>query len=319
MANVNAEQIRAARRTDLYQWIERNANPFEFKKEGNSFRPIFNLSISIKRGFSGYKDFSTDETGNSVDFLVKYMNYDLVTAVQSLLGLSAGSNTTVNTCTVPVKKSEPIVFQLPEPVQGTYKQLFAYLNQTRRIPAELIQRLIHEQRIYQEAEHNNIVFVNPKRNFAELHGTTTLHSFHGVVAASSPTDFWWFRSGPHVERAYICEAAIDAMSLYVIHRYLCEHARTTKDFSALDRFGAPALYVSIAGVANKQRIDAVREGLGMRPVYLAVDNDDAGQKLRDAYKGVPYVFELIPEHKDWNEDLCSLIDGWEQQDILFNM
>lgn len=312
MANVTREQIRAARCADLYEWIERFGGS-EFRREGGSFRPIFNPSVSVKRGFSGYRDFATDETGNSVDFLTKYMGMDLVSAVQSLLKVSdegfgireAQNGLQARTC------------GLPQPVQGAYRQLFAYLNQTRRIPAELIRKLIRERRIYQEKSHNNIVFVNPQRTFAEVHGTVKERKFHGIAPQSSQTGFWWFRSGPHVKCAYICEAAIDAMSLYVIHRYLCFCAKQKKDYAVFDRLAVPALYVSIAGAANKQRVDAVRKGLGVRPVYLAVDNDDAGQRLRDAYRGAPGVFELIPQRKDWNEDLCSMVDAWNNNGIQF--
>lgn len=313
MVNVSKEQIRAARRTDLYEWVERRRGS-EFQKEGDSFRPIFNPSVSIKKGFSGYRDFATDETGNSVDFLTKYMGMDLVSAVYSLLEVSPDVSSTAK---LPQKRPKSRVLRLPQPVCGTYKQLFAYLTQTRRIPAELIQKLIRERRIYQEESHNNIVFVNPERTFAEIHGTMERYKFHGVVSNSSKTGFWWFRSGPHVECAYICEAAIDAISLYVIHRYLSSHAKQMKNYAVFNQLAMPALYVSIAGAANKQRIEAIRRGLGARPVYLAVDNDNAGQKLRDAYKGMPNVFELIPQHKDWNEDLCNMINIWNNDGIRF--
>ena len=49
-----------------------------------SIHPKDNRSLSIKQGYSGYLDFSTGDKGNSVDFLVKYMDYQLDDAVFAL-------------------------------------------------------------------------------------------------------------------------------------------------------------------------------------------------------------------------------------------
>ena len=85
-------------------------------------------------------------------------------------------------------------------------------------------------------------------------------------------------------KIYVCEAAIDAISLYVIHR-----AQKVKEV---------AVYVSIGGVANQKTIDRlVRSG---KKVVLAVDNDAAGQGCRDRN---PMLESIIPKNKDWNDDL----------------
>ena len=59
----------------------------------------------------------------------------------------------------------------------------------------------------------------------------------------------------------------------------------------------PAAYVSIGGVANQRTIDRLKRKHG---VVLAVDNDPAGEECRKRNPDLPAV---IPDRKDWNEDL----------------
>jgi hypothetical protein len=49
-------------------------------------------------------------------------------------------------------------------------------------------------------------------------------------------------------------------------------------------------------------VEAILKGYSPRPVFLAVDNDPAGDELRSLFPDMPSV---IPEHKDWNEDLIA--------------
>ena len=62
------------------------------------------------------------------------------------------------------------------------------------------------------------------------------------------------------------------------------------------------MYCSIGGVANQQRVDVIKSCMGAagRPVFLAVDNDPAGEKCRERNPGCP---ALVPRLKDWNADL----------------
>ena len=84
-------------------------------------------------------------------------------------------------------------------------------------------------------------------------------------------------------QAYVCEAAIDAISLYLIHRA-----------QGMDAYSA---YVSIGGVSKQQTIDRIKCRI---KAILAVDNDDAGKRCRDRNKELQFI---IPHGKDWNDDL----------------
>ena len=279
-SNVSKKQIASARHADLYAFLMKYHSS-NFKTEGDSIRPKDNHSISIKKGYHGYKDFSTEETGNSIEFLTNHMGYTFVEAVQALSDVSAPAQQPTDVQQDGIENVPP---KFPEPVNGMYKNLFAFLK-NRSISTETIQKLVKQKLLYQEKSKNNIVFINMERDFAELRGTYTFgNPFHGIVPHSRHDGFWWFRTSRNAAKAYICEAAIDAISLYELHKIQGNHEE--------------AYYISIAGVAKQPAIDRLKKY--KYKLVLAVDNDDAGQQCRDRNSELEYI---IPMHKDWNEDL----------------
>lgn len=309
--NVDHALLQEARRADLYDFCIRN-HADGFTREGNSLRPIWNHSISIKQGYSGYKDFSSDETGNAIDFLTRYLGYDIIDAVFALTG--------TNTQAVQKKckkqavfKAEKQTFQLPPAINGPYTQLFAYLNKTRKIPGPVIQKMIDHHILYQEQEHNNAVFVNVERTMYEMTGTLSGSRFKQVQYKDNQSAFWWFKSGSLKGKPsgiFVCESAIDAMSLFAIHAY--QHAIKPVSSVFMD---TQKLYISMSGVANTQKIDLLMQHRS-GPVFLefAVDNDDAGRALYEKYKGKDiYITSLFPPepYKDWNDVLQAEIDHYE--------
>lgn len=291
---VTDDLIKAARKANLYNFLLARHSK-DVKIEGESLRLCDNHSVSIKKGYSGYMDFATNETGNGVDLLVNYLGYDFQDAVDALCEFP-------NT---PDKSDKPgappRVFKLPDAVQGPYKNLYAYLTKWRGLPQALIQQLIDDGILYQEQTHNNMVFINPSKDFVELRGTNSKQPFHQVqFDPDTPSAFWWYKprglfTAP--ERAYICESSIDAISLYLI-------------LTMLPGTNANAgLYCSIGGVMNQKRIDAISAGMSKAgcKTFLSVDNDDAGAKCRERN---PDLKVLIPTYKDWNEELIN----WELTD-----
>lgn len=277
--------MQAARKANLYDYLMCN-HLSDCIKDGNSLRPKCNHSISIKKGYAGYKDFSSDETGNSVDFLVRYMGYDLDTAVfalseqvASVLIAEAEREKELN-IVVPV--------EFPKPLTGRWKQLYAYL-QARGISVDIINLLVQQKIIYQSAERNNIIFINRERDFAEARGTYTYGKPYHRIYKGQADRFWWFKPWEGtVECVYVCEAAIDAISLYQLHTSSKEAQK--------------AIYVSLGGVANQQTIDRLKRQPAGYKVVLAVDNDAAGEACRKRNNDLDYI---LPEGKDWNEDLLN--------------
>lgn len=156
----------------------------------------------------------------------------------------------------------------------------AYLS-ARGFTDEVIDRLMEQGLLYQD-ENRNAVFRSSAGDFYESRGTWSGKPFHQCGKMTSDC-FWAFVPGISPNKAYICEGAIDAVSLYLLHL----------------RNGSPTnnAYCGIAGVANQQAIEKIKQWL---PAVIAVDNDAAGEQCRIRNADLPTV---IPQHKDWNEDL----------------
>lgn len=283
MGQVTNEQVQAARRADLYRFLDQR-HPNEVRREGNSLRLLDNHSVSVKQGYSGYYDFSNGESGNAVDYLTTYLGYDFQEAVAALCSDGPLSHK-------PIQVTASPSFILPTPVSGEPVQLMNYLKQHRKIPDCFVRHLWFEGLVYQEATHNNIVFCNYEKTYAELRGSVPGMPFKSMVQGSSLTSCYWFQPfvpASHPDTIYICEGAIDAISLYCIH-----DALLTRD----DMLGN--MYCSIGGVANQQRIDAIKKQFPGAKIVIAVDNDLAGQQCRDRNKD---CWTCVPTLKDWNDD-----------------
>lgn len=282
ITNAQKEQ---AKKINLYEYLVDNHYD-DIKIEGNSLRLRNNKSICVKRGANWYHDFSTEKTGDTIELLMKEFGYTFPDAVISLC--DGGLITTAAATRTTTKETGASKIDIPRAKDSKYRNLYAYLC-GRGITADLITRLITEGILYQEAEYNNIVFINIEKDFCELHGSLSYgKSFH-QCRKSQPDRFWSFNTDKRTpEEIYICEASIDAMSLYLIHQ---RNGKTT-----------PCAYVSIGGVANQQTIERIKKNVPV-PVIIAVDNDNAGQLCREKNLDLK---SIIPKNKDWNEDLMKM-------------
>ena len=273
---VTKEQIRQARRVNLADYLLRE-HPADVKIVGNSLCLRKNPSLYVKKSIPGYHDFATDEHGNSIDFLTRHLNCSFTDAVNMLCkfeGFSQSKAATTRTS-----------FHLPERARSPFDRVVPYLT-GRGIPSETVMSLIQKKLLYQDTPHGNAVFVSPDEDYCEIRGTGS-KPFHGC--RKKKTDrFWYLLTDPKPETAYVCEAAIDAVSLMLIHK-----AQGKND---------PAVYVSIGGVANQQAIDRLKRK--KTAVVLAVDNDPAGDECR---RRNPDLTVLIPYNKDWNDDLQQML------------
>lgn len=278
---VTREQIQTARKTNLFNFLcTHHADEVEPDRHGKTLRLVANHSISVKNDYSGFLDFASGEKGNGIDLLTKYFGYDFQSAVLALCGTSDFSfslSSKIETRTE-MKKEKIQQIQLPPPAKD-YRRLMAYLVKTRHIPAYIIQPLIGNGLIYQADKSNNAVFVSSKKDFAELRGTLTDKPYHGIVAGSRHNGCWAFAIGTNPNVAYICESAIDALSLATLT-------------------GEVAYYVSIAGASKQDAINRIKQS--QLKVIIATDNDQAGDVCRERNKDCDTI---RPTEKDWNEDL----------------
>lgn len=298
---VSHDQIRAARRADLHAYLLRNHHN-DIEVDGDTIRLKCNHSICVRRGYSGWKDFANDDHGNGIDLLTRFLGYDFQRAVRALAG----------DCFDPVLERQPPEpapapdrpFNIPAQISGPYRQLYAYLCQTRRIPRDTVQNLVNAGLLYQ-TDRGNMVFLNANRTFCEIRGTNTYKAYHQVqFNAAHPEAYWSFKPSQTAPATgsilltkptiYICEGAIDAISLSLLH--------------LTSLFEPTSLYAAIGGVANQQRIDQIKlDAAAMGgTARLAVDNDAAGEACRQRNRDCTSV---IPQRKDWNEDWCAQVRG----------
>lgn len=273
---VTKEQIRQARRANLADYLLREY-PADVKIVGSSLYLRKNPSLYVKKNVPGYHDFATGEHGNSIDFLTRHLNCSFMDAVNMLCGFDS--------CPRQKAAMTRIPFLLPARARPPFDRVVSYLT-GRGIPPETAMFLIQENLLYQDTPYGNAVFVSPDEDYCEIRGTGN-RPFHGCRKKKSDR-FWYLLTDSKPEKAYVCEAAIDAVSLMLIHK-----AQGIKD---------PAVYVSIGGVANQQAIDRLKRK--KLTVVLAVDNDLAGNECR---KRNPDLTVLIPCNKDWNDDLRQML------------
>lgn len=270
------KQIRATKKADLYSFLRSNHAP-EIRIMGNNVRLKCKNSVSIRRGYTRYKDFSTGEIGNGINLLTRYLGYSMPEAVLAL-GESVAATGSARQTAAP---SQTKNMELPAKAQN-YSKLSEHLLTHRKIPVDVIQRLIDQERLYQEERTNKAVFVTLQKDFAELSPRKSLHNAY----RTGPDRFWSFEGAPiepgTMSRAYICESAVDAISLYLLHR---EQGRDTRSH-----------YCSIAGAANQQAIERIKQNYY---AILAVNKGPTGDRCREQNRDIPHN---LPKAKSWNED-----------------
>lgn len=69
---VSKEQYDQACSVDLYEFLLKN-HSYAVKVEYGSVLLLADKHVSVKKGFHGYRNFRTGETGNNVDYLMNFI------------------------------------------------------------------------------------------------------------------------------------------------------------------------------------------------------------------------------------------------------
>jgi hypothetical protein len=183
-----------------------------------------------------------------------------------------------------------------------YKKAFKYLTETRGIDSKLVSKLMKEDLIYQEKDHNNVCFEDD--GYIELHGSLSYKSFKGCAEGSRADGYWAFGCTDRTKKeaiCYVCESAIDAMSLFCI----------MNEVAKKDGLKTPQCYFASMGGLKQSALDRIRKDF--RGVILAVDNDavredtdnDAGETFCRKQQN-SLLLRKKPFKKDWNDELLSI-------------
>lgn len=259
--------------------------------------------------------YSTGEVNDNIEYLVKYQNYRWRDAVLRLRAFSSSryESTLPPSFYSSYGKQHRRFFP---PIATEHIDLITdYLHAKRAISLETIHKLLSSGLIYPATAsgygEDYVCFSNKPDNFFSLRNVSS-EGMEKLIFTKEPDNFWWFSSlhlksecslleylslkqnqYPDDFPVYICEAPIDAISLYELQR-------------------SPGIYTAMAGlkantvlnIVHRFSIDKPEQTPRERKIILAVDNDDAGKKFVSAFEN--HYEYITPSGKDWNENLISL-------------
>ncbi len=294
---LTAEEKERAASVDLAEFLRQRGE--KLLPSGREKRLASDRSITI-RGSEWY-DHEEHEGGNAISFVRKHYGLSYPEAVEELLGRRSGQTYPVAQRT----QTPPKQFELPE-ANGDMRRVFAYLVKGRHIDRSVVTHFARARLLYEDAKYHNCVFVGRDecgipRHAHKRNCNSFGKAFRQNVEGSDPR--YSFHHMGTDGRLFVFEAPIDLLS------YLTLHPVDWQTHSYVACCGTSA----IPALSMLERMPAPEE------VYLCLDNDQAGEtgSLRMAEQ-IAEQFNIasdriLPEHKDWNDDLCA---GSQQQDSM---
>ena len=281
------EQLQRASGIDIVAMLQGQGE--KLKKQGRVYRWMRYDSTVIDR--NRWYRHSREIGGGPIQFMQHFYGMDFVEAVKYLLDGEEGAEF-VQASRTP----EPKLPFTPPKLSKNMHRTFAYLIKTRKIDADIVQHFVNEKKILETEEYHNVAFCgyDEKGEMKQMHLRSTLPGNRFFLDIDGSDKQYYFRHIGTNNDVYVFEAPIDMLS------YITMNKENWKESS----------YVCLGGVA----IDALKNVLStneqISKVYMCVDRDDAGDKtvkrIGDELNEMGYEWErILPENKDWNEDLTA--------------
>lgn len=283
--------VEQARNANLVEYFQRCG--YKTKQCGNEYYVKVPNAVALAinpEKHSWFDHYTGKGSYNSIDCLNYFFNMDFKQAVFELTGVDLGAkqlSSDYKPQYTPPKIQENVSaekkeLQMPQPAPNM-KQLYAYMCQTRKIPAEIVNELVKAGLLYQSQNvvntvtngvpktfnNANAVFVHKDANGkivgGEVQGLNSFKRFKGMAKGTGETAFIFTpipaKGDKKILRAYIFESAIDMMSFYTF----CDKKKIVG-----------ATFVSMGGL--KPTVPKQLEAQGIE-IISCVDNDDAGRKF----------------------------------------
>ncbi len=292
------EQKQQAASVDLEAFLRRRGE--RLISSGKDKRLASDHSITI-RGNEWY-DHAEETGGRAISFVQRYYNVGYVEAVTMLLGDEL-------VLTAPATRETQIEqkqFILP-PAHKNMHRVFAYLCKTRAIDRNIASAFAKTQLIYEDEDYHNAVFVGMDADGIPRHAHKRSTSSVGksfrqnVEGSDSKNSFNYAGTDGSL---YVFEAPIDLLS------YISLYSADWRSHS----------YVACCGTSMLPVLEQLRRR-ETENVYLCLDNDSAGQDAAErmaaelSKRGVCSEI-LLPDLKDWNDDLRMGAQTWIQSSGL---
>lgn len=283
------EQYEKALKVNLLEYAKEH---FEIKKKGNEYCLKDHDSLVINPRKNTFYWHSQSTGGSTIQFkmIMEGKNY-----VDSILELSGDESFFIP------KNYESYVepkknFVLPEK-NNTYKHIYAYLEQTRKIDRTVIQKLVDEKKLYEDVN-KNAVFVaydmnnNPK--YAFKRSTNTNVNFKGDVPGSDKS--FGIEVKGNDNRLYVFESPIDMMSYISITK--------------MGNINFTSNCIALGGVSTKALDYYLENNENISDIIVCTDNDVAGNEAFETIKNkysnkIDKISRHLPECKDFNEYLVK--------------
>jgi hypothetical protein len=293
---IDKNKVKQARQTDLASVLtEKFVYDLRFEGYGQ-YRDKEHSSLVIKENMYCWN--SKGESGNSLDFLVRYHNLSFRDAVDILTN---SSSSVVVTTINDNKEAKNNSFELD--LIKDFEKGYRYLVK-RAISGITVNAFREKKLLALTKEHNNIAFLIKDENGeivgAELQGTTEKR-FKGIAKNSKSNIGFNIKTDEAIENIYVFESAIDLMSFYSLYR--------TKGIAN------NCLLISLSGLKintlkNMLKIFHSRCEPGYA-VYLCLDRDAAARNFIDkATEDISFLRTIeVPDfQKDWNDYIKHLRD-----------
>lgn len=271
-------------------------------KSGRDKRLASNHSVTV-RGSRWY-DHAEQRGGGPVSFVQRFYRMSYPEAVSLLLGGEQGAAFP----SAEKKTEEPRKPFEPPPKNGNMRRVYAYLMKQRHIDKDVISHFARAGTLYEDATHHNCVFLGTDETcvprHAHLRSTNSFGEAFRINVESSDPRYSFRHIGTDGE-LYVFEAPIDLLS------YITLHPDRWEEHSCVACCGTSFLPV-------QQMKEMMPKPI--RRLYLCLDHDEAGQAAaeRMTEAAEPWGVEierLLPERKDWNDDLVAEA---EEQEVLLS-
>ena len=298
------EQKHQANTVDLEDYLLRRGE--KLLPSGRDKRLATNHSVTI-RG-SEWFDHDTQQGGHAIDFVRMHDGCSFQEAVAKLLGGEQGQTFR----SASERNAEPQkLFALPLP-HHNMRRVYAYLMKQRHIDQDIITHFARAGTLYEDAKYHNAVFVGTDEHGVARHAQKRSTNSQGksfkLNVAGSDARYSFHHPGTDGD-LYVFEAPIDLLS------YIALHPENWQQHS----------YVACCGTSYEPVRWILTQIEAPRLVSLCLDHDNAGDqgcermaKQISSEFGIP-TRRLVPEQKDWNEDLCALREAPRRQRMEMEM
>ena len=242
--------------------------------------------------------------GGAIDLVMHLGDYNFKEAMAHIATNLGGVATAEAAALHRVKKTikeaaaKPVApYVVPTGVDPTWPHVFDYLTRTRGI-SEVVVNRYRELGCIRSDAYQNVVFVNDLKNGHSLRGTLPGSDFKGSRGTKG---FFSPSSGNNTTPVFICEGALDALSL----RSAGVSAIATQGSTDMAALHELLLQYKASGYH----------------LVAAFDNDAAGAKMAQVVMSWDDIGASFakPMGKDWNDDLIRLGDKFDpMRDVVWS-